>query len=158
MDLKMTIFAHICTLTSYVRMPIFSQIVNVLELHFQGQRFEWKTFQVHNALESSGIYVRPRRIGCGRYQSPRFQGVSGMEVDYISPRYVKDYSLILSEMQRLHSRLMHSSECVSVCVCCVEVCISLCVRVLVSVCVCVCVCLSLCVCVCVRPLLITPHS
>ena len=40
----------------YVRSPIFIQIVNVIDLHFQGQRFELNTFQVHSVvLEPSGV-------------------------------------------------------------------------------------------------------
>ena len=46
---------NICMLTRSVRLPIFIQIVNVLDLYFPGQIFEWNTFQVHDALEPSGL-------------------------------------------------------------------------------------------------------
>ena len=32
--------AHVCMLTKYVRLPIFIQIVNILDFHFQCQRIE----------------------------------------------------------------------------------------------------------------------
>ena len=42
-DLEEHIFAHICMLTKYLRSPIFIQILNVLDLHFQDQIFESNT-------------------------------------------------------------------------------------------------------------------
>ena len=43
LDLEAPIYAIICMLTSYVRLPMFIQIVNVLDLHFQGDIFELNT-------------------------------------------------------------------------------------------------------------------
>ena len=43
------IYAHVCTLTRYVRRSILVQIVNDLALHFQGQRF------VSNTLPSAYV-------------------------------------------------------------------------------------------------------
>ena len=40
LDLELLIFAYVCKLTIKNSMLIFIQIVNVLDLHFQGQRFE----------------------------------------------------------------------------------------------------------------------
>ena len=82
-------FAHTRILTRYVRLPIVIQIANVLNLHFK-------------VKESNGIHIKCimhlsvqayrhglGRYGAdGRYQSLRFQGVSGMEVDYLWSRYV----------------------------------------------------------------------
>ena len=36
MDLEAQIFAHMCMLTSYLRLTIFNQILDVLDLQFQG--------------------------------------------------------------------------------------------------------------------------
>ena len=35
--LRSAIFAHICTFTMYDRQPIFVEILNVVDLHFQSQ-------------------------------------------------------------------------------------------------------------------------
>ena len=43
LDLEAHFFTYICMLTRYVRQPNFFQIVNFLDLHFQGQQFESST-------------------------------------------------------------------------------------------------------------------
>ena len=48
-------FAHLCTRTRYVRRLIFIQILNVLDLHFQGQRFESNTLA--SAWVKSMVFV-----------------------------------------------------------------------------------------------------
>ena len=50
LDVEAPIFAYICRLTSYVFLPIFIQIFNVLDIHFKGQRFESSTSKVHKWL------------------------------------------------------------------------------------------------------------
>ena len=47
-------FAKICILTRYTRPPIFIQIVNGLDVYFQGQNSNRIDLQGHNALEPSG--------------------------------------------------------------------------------------------------------
>ena len=74
LDLEAPIFANACTLTMYIRLQIFIRILNVLDLHFKGKRFE------SNTLASSYVKILMRSILCrqdGLYQSPRFQEVSG---------------------------------------------------------------------------------
>ena len=44
-NLEAQIFADVSTLKRYVRRKIFIQIVNILERHFQSQRFESTTLQ-----------------------------------------------------------------------------------------------------------------
>ena len=43
LDLEAPIFVHKCMLTRYVHVAIFVQILNALDLHFNGQRFESST-------------------------------------------------------------------------------------------------------------------
>ena len=43
LDLEVPIFAHIWTLTWYVRLQIFIQIISVLDNHLQGQKFDSNT-------------------------------------------------------------------------------------------------------------------
>ena len=38
--IEVQIFAQICLLKGYVCLPMFIKIVNVLDFHFKGQRFE----------------------------------------------------------------------------------------------------------------------
>ena len=45
LDLETPILANICTLIMYVRLPIFIRIINILDLHFKGQRFESSTLR-----------------------------------------------------------------------------------------------------------------
>ena len=45
LNLEAPIFAYVWTLTRYVRVPIFIRIVDVLDFHFQGQRFELSTLE-----------------------------------------------------------------------------------------------------------------
>ena len=40
LDLEAPIFAYVCTLTGYIRLPIIIRILTVLDLHFQGKNFE----------------------------------------------------------------------------------------------------------------------
>ena len=61
-------FLHPCMLTRYLHLQIFIQILDVLDLHFQDQRFE------SNTLASS--YVKCTRDFVSMYQSPS-QGESG---------------------------------------------------------------------------------
>ena len=51
LDIEASVFAHTCTLTSYIRLPISFQILNFLSLQFQGHlnRVHW---QVHVILTS----------------------------------------------------------------------------------------------------------
>ena len=44
LDLKAPNCAHVSTLTRYVHFSIFIQIIDVLDFHYQGQRFESNTF------------------------------------------------------------------------------------------------------------------
>ena len=44
-DLEVPILAHIYMLRKYVHSSIFIQVVNVLDLHFQGQRLESSTLR-----------------------------------------------------------------------------------------------------------------
>ena len=100
-DLEAPSFAYTCMLTSYVHLPIFIQILNILDLHFQGQRYESNTLVRYTEMHSS-LY---RHDGDGEdklYQSPRCQGVSGVEADYNYRQYMsRGVSLdwILSKMQ-----------------------------------------------------------
>ena len=57
LELSAPIFAQVCMLSRYVRSPIFIQIHNVLDFHFQGQRFE------PNALASAKCVRGLRPIG-----------------------------------------------------------------------------------------------
>ena len=55
LNLEAPMFAHII-ITSYFHLrPIFIQILNVLDVYFQRQRFELINWQVYNALELSGL-------------------------------------------------------------------------------------------------------
>ena len=53
--------ANICNLRRYLRPPIFILIVNVLDLHFQGQRFESSTFGSSNVMISQMVIDRTNR-------------------------------------------------------------------------------------------------
>ena len=44
LNLESPIFAHVCRLTSYVRLQTFVNIANFLDFYFQSQRFESTTF------------------------------------------------------------------------------------------------------------------
>ena len=53
MNLEEPILEHICTLTRYLRVPIFIQILNVIDLHFQGQ----SRFTIMCAIKTSSIDI-----------------------------------------------------------------------------------------------------
>ena len=55
LDLEAPIFAHLCTLTMYLCLPIFIQILNVPELQFKGQIFESNTME--SAYVKSVVFV-----------------------------------------------------------------------------------------------------
>ena len=55
LDLDMPIFANICKLTSYIRQPIFIQIINVLDLFFKGKTFESSTLESLYAIISQMV-------------------------------------------------------------------------------------------------------
>ena len=93
----MPIFAHIRRLTSYLRLPIFIKILNVLDLQFQGQRFELNTLtsayvkSAWNALQSLSETLHSLYRHDGRYRSARCQAMSrGASLcHHLSPSYVK---------------------------------------------------------------------
>ena len=43
LDVKVSIFANICMFIATVHLPIFIQIVDVVDFHFKSQRFESST-------------------------------------------------------------------------------------------------------------------
>ena len=47
MDREALVFAHVCTLTKYVRRGQISSIVNVFDLQFQSQKFDSNNWLVH---------------------------------------------------------------------------------------------------------------
>ena len=52
------IFANICKLTRYLRLPIFIPIVDVLDLPLKGQRFESSTLGNSNVIISQTVTYR----------------------------------------------------------------------------------------------------
>ena len=138
LDLEASILAQICTLRSFLRLPICIQILNVLDLQFQGKRLEsntlasayvksaWIVLQsLSETPHSFSDLYRPD----GRYQSPLCQGVSGVE-EYT---FCHDMSRVLACSLIFNRNAMHCILANGVCSC-----------------VCVCVCVYVCVCVCVR--------
>ena len=43
LDLEAPVFAHVCRLSRFLRIPIFIEVLNALDLYFQGKRFESNT-------------------------------------------------------------------------------------------------------------------
>ena len=58
LDQEALFFAHICILRRNHSLPIFIQIANVLDLHFQGQRIESSTLGSSNVIISQTVTVR----------------------------------------------------------------------------------------------------
>ena len=50
LDLEAQFPAYVCTLTSYLHLPIFLQIVNVLDRNFKGKTFESNTLAKSNVI------------------------------------------------------------------------------------------------------------
>ena len=123
-------------LTRYVRLPIFIQIVNLLEHIFKVKDSNGIHWQFHNALEPLGLWARPRQIRGGQTipNTTISRGVGngdGLPCAKIC-QGVLAYGLILSECNSVHCHQLHSSECDRMCV---------------YLCVCVCVCCDVGVCV-----------
>ena len=54
----MQVFAHIGMLTRYLRVPIFIQILNVLDLHLNGKKFESSTLGSSKGILSQTVTDR----------------------------------------------------------------------------------------------------
>ena len=91
MDLEAPIFAYIYMLTRDAPLPIFIQIVNLLDLHLQGQRF---------VTVSAHLYWHSGDGADGSCQSPLCPGVSGATHCQDISRGVS-LTMFLSEMKRV---------------------------------------------------------
>ena len=104
----------------YVHLPIFIQIINVLDLHFQVERFKSNTLAC-SYMKCAEVFIKWYTHE-GLYQASQYQRVSGVETDYA---YRQDMSRgvslgwFSSEMQHIVFSPITSfvGVCVFVCVC-----------------------------------------
>ena len=57
-NLEAQTFANVYMFTRTISLPIFIQIVDVLDFYFKGQRFEWSTLGDSNVIMSQTVTGR----------------------------------------------------------------------------------------------------